>query len=190
MPNAHKLTQEAFDHLLDWLGPDKETAGKQYQRIHTKLKQLFSFKGCDCPEDLADSAMDRVADKVDRLPPFVPEEQGRVFYGFAKFVYLEYLARKRVVPSPTVPEDDDGRIEEQHECLEICLSRLAEPDRLLLMRYYESGMGGKVQHRQTLAKDLQIAPNALRIRICRWRAVVRNCVLHCLETQQSHRLQS
>jgi hypothetical protein len=68
-------SQIDFARLLRWLDPDRDLAGKRYEEIHTKLTRWFSLKGCDCPEDLTDIAIDRLTRKLDTLAPFAPGDQ-------------------------------------------------------------------------------------------------------------------
>src|SRR5204863_6195928 len=55
------LTRESFEILLAQLDPDRERAGELYETIRRKLIRLFEWRGCACPEDLADETFNRGA---------------------------------------------------------------------------------------------------------------------------------
>ena len=48
------LTQGAFDKMLAWLDTDRNLAGEKYEKLRIKLIKIFTCRGCDSPEDLAD----------------------------------------------------------------------------------------------------------------------------------------
>jgi hypothetical protein len=188
MPKPSRLSKEAFDRLLQWLGPDAEEAGMKYQETHRKLVRLFGFKGCDCPEDLADEVIDRVAQKLlsGELPPKRSEDVTTVFYGLVKFVHFEHLkesSRDKFMTPIAVPEEID--VEKQHRCLDRCKGRLDENDRNFLLDYYRYVPGQKIQHRKSIAEQMRLAPNALRIRACRLRSAIKECVVRCVQSGNS-----
>ena len=44
------LTPELFEQLLDWLNPDREQAGRDYEALRRRLIKLFTCRGCSDPE--------------------------------------------------------------------------------------------------------------------------------------------
>ena len=58
------LTQEAFDRLLDSLGPDRDAAGTRYLEIRRNLVRLFEWRGCPTPDEYADETLNRCARKI------------------------------------------------------------------------------------------------------------------------------
>ena len=184
MSKTSTLSQEAFDGLLEWLAPNAEFSGTRYQEVHRRLGKHFSLKGCNCPEELADEVMDRVAQylKDGMARPQSSEDQLRLFYGFAKNVYFEYLKdldRKKVIAAVPISEDID--VEKRHRCLDKCNQRLAATDQNLLLHYYQYEPGEKIQTRKLIAEQMQLAPNALRIRVCRLRSIIKECVVSCVQ---------
>ena len=172
MSDSASLSQDDFDRLLQWLGSDRDTAAAKYREVHRKLTRLFAFKGCNCPEDLADEVIDRVAKKLPDLPPQEAGDPNRVFYAFSKFVYLEH-SRERIPIDASVNfdgRDEDADLEKQHQCLDLCLEKLEKADRHLLLLYYRYSPGEKIPHRRAIAEEQQIGMNALRIKICRLRS--------------------
>src|SRR5438105_3823358 len=89
------LTQIDFDSLLDWLDSSREKAGEKYEMIRGGLIDIFHYRGCTGPEDLADVTINRVAKKVHKIRNSYAGDPARYFYGVAKKVYLEYLKQKQ-----------------------------------------------------------------------------------------------
>jgi DNA-directed RNA polymerase specialized sigma24 family protein len=105
-------------------------------------------------------------------------DKAHYFGGVARKVYLEYIKKLVVVQQP--PPEPEPVSEEAYECLVRCLGLLKSDDRDLIVQYYEQEKQAKIEHRRQLAEDLGIAPNALRIRLHRIRAVLLPCVIDCL----------
>src|SRR5689334_23839809 len=63
------LEPAAFQELLDWLAPDPETAGQQYELIRQKLIALFQCRACAFPDELADETINRVVRKLPQIKP-------------------------------------------------------------------------------------------------------------------------
>jgi hypothetical protein len=187
MPKASALSQETFERLLQWLGPDREGSAAKYRQVHQRLTRLFEFKGCACPEDLADRVIDRVAKRIQDLPPIESGEQMGLFYSFVRYVYLEHLRER--APAALEQPAADSDVERRHQCLDLCLGRLADADRELILHYYRYPPGGKIQHRKAIAERMQIALNALRIRMCRLRSSIEQCVAQCVRSEVSQRAQ-
>jgi DNA-directed RNA polymerase specialized sigma24 family protein len=185
-PNKRwSLTQEAFDSLLGWLGPDREQAGRRYEEIRLRLIKIFACRGCHEPEDLADEAINRVAKKVAELEKTYSGDPALYFYGVANKVHLESLKKRATAARlPPPPDAQSDEVEREHACLEHCMSRLPPENRELVLQYYREDKGAKIEHRQALAEQFGIAINALRIRAHRIRATLRQCVRNCL-TQQA-----
>jgi DNA-directed RNA polymerase specialized sigma24 family protein len=180
MNKSWVLTQESFDALLDWLGPEREQAGQKYEQIRTRLIKIFTCRGCWEPELLADETINRVIKRLREIPANFKGDQARYFYGVANKVHLEYLRRRQVVPT-VLPPIDSMRVEAEFKCLEKCLEHLTPENRELVEQYYQSERKGKIEQRRMQAKRLGIAPNALRIRAHRIRGTLQQCVKNCLE---------
>ena len=207
MPSGSNLHPDDFAALLKWLAPHPQEAGLKYQEIHKKLTNLFAFKGCNRPEELADVVIDRVAKKVAQSPP-EPEDWVRVFYSFSKYVFLEFLHTQRALslgfpsddqrfnPALSDPrfhyarkEGEEDDLENQHRCLEECLSKLPDSDSALLRNYYNYAVRSKAMHRRHLAESEKCSLEALRIRVCRSRTKVTDCVIRCVHNQDPSRVQ-
>jgi RNA polymerase sigma factor (sigma-70 family) len=173
-----ELTQQAFSNFLAWLDPDPDKAGDLYENIRRRLIKIFVCRGCTCPEDLSDETINRVIRKVQEMRETYVGDPALYFYGVAHNVHLEYLRRKPV-PSPP-PAPDQPRSEEEYACLEKCMERLSPRSRDLVLAYYQEEKHAKIDLRKQLAGQLGIPLNALRIRACRIRANLEDCVSECL----------
>lgn len=174
-----ELTEEAFSKFLAWLNPDRDQAGESYESIRHRLIKIFVCRGCTCPEDLSDETINRVIRKVQEIGKSYVGDPALYFYGVAHNVHLEYLRRKPI-PAPP-PEPDPPRSEEEYVCLERCMERLTPRSKDLVLAYYQEEKHAKIDLRKQLADRLGIPLNALRIRACRIRADLENCVSQCLQ---------
>jgi len=155
------LTQDAFDTLLDWLDADRERAGCKYESIRLRLIKIFTCRGCHEAEELADETINRVVARVVELASGYEGDPALYFYG---------VSQK----------------EPEYDCLERCLEELSPDNRDLVLRYYQQERRAKIEHRKSLATELGIAVNALRIRAHRIRLVLQRCVRNCIEQQPAN----
>jgi DNA-directed RNA polymerase specialized sigma24 family protein len=176
------LTKESFDALLAWLDSNPDVAARKYEQIRARLIKLFVCRGCPESEELADKTIDRVARRLNDIEPTFAGDPTRYFYGVAKKIHLEYLRRKPV-PQPPVSYDDTDEDEGEYECLERCMRKLSPNNRELVLQYYDEERWTKIDQRKYLAEKLGIALNALRIRACRIRASLLECVKNCVQSQ-------
>lgn len=167
------LEQSAFHELLNWLAPDPETAGQEYELIRQKLIALFRFRACVFPDELADETINRVVRKLPQIKSDYVGSPARYFYGVAKKVYLEYrhpVPVPKPLPAPFYEED----VELLFQRLDNALSRLEQSDRELVLNYYQGDGRSKIDHRKHLAEQLGISLNTLRLRIYRIRFLLRS----------------
>lgn len=185
MRKSWSLTQESFDHLLGWLGPDREEAGQRYEEIRRSLIKIFTCRGCHEPEDLADETINRVISKLHEIEGAYTGDRALYFYGVAKKLHLEYVRRKAApaLPPSGEPEEEKVVAEQEYECFQRCVGRLTSGNRNLILQYYLEEKRAKIDNRKLLAERLGIALNALRIRAHRIRSSLQNCVEQCLGQQ-------
>jgi DNA-directed RNA polymerase specialized sigma24 family protein len=176
------LTKESFEALLAWLDADPEAAARKYEQIRTRLIKIFACRGCPEPEDLADETIDRVARRLPDIESTFVGEPARYFYGVANKIHLEYLRRKPPppLPPPAPPGEDEDQDERQYECLDRCLDKLTTNNRQMFVEYHREQGQAKIDHRKRLAEQFGFAMNALRIRVCRIRATLFECVQKCV----------
>jgi len=188
MVNAVNSAQ--FEILLRHLGPDRETAGRQYEQLRLRLLTVFKYRHCANPEDLADETMDRVAKKLTELGDrFEGDDPSRFVFGVAWRVAKESFHRRREQQLPgawdladsTRHADEEDEKDRDAGCLERCLGKLADADRTLVLKYFQEEKRAKINARSTLARELKISPNALRLRIHRLTLQLRDCVRNCLD---------
>ena len=185
MNKGWRLTQEAFDNLLDWLDSDRDQAALTYEQVRLRLIKIFARRGCYEAEDLADETINRVAGKIEQLTLEYDGNPVLYFYGVARFVYHEWLRslNKKPPPAPIETNVDD---EAEYECLDQCLNRLPEENRRLVICYYQENKHAKIENRKQLAQELGIALNALRIRAHRIRLMLQSCIVGCVESSPAN----
>jgi hypothetical protein len=60
----NEVTREKFANFLQWLSPDGERAGEEYERLRFRLCTFFSQRRCSFADELADETINRVILKV------------------------------------------------------------------------------------------------------------------------------
>lgn len=176
------LTQESFDELLAWLNPHREQAGRKYEDIRNRLIRIFMHRGCTVSEELADETINRVARKVHEIKVDYVGDPALYFYGVARNVYIDHV-KQRPEPPSVIPVEELEELEPEYDCLEKCLGELTPQNRELVLEYYREKEGAKIKHHKEMARRLGIAVNALRIRMCRVRANLKECMRECLKAQ-------
>ncbi|HQU85784.1 MAG TPA: hypothetical protein PKY59_21790 [Pyrinomonadaceae bacterium] len=178
------LTQEAFDAFLKWLSPNREEAAQIYEKIRRNLIALFDFRGCENSEELADEAINRVAEKLLKSEEDNPIYSIHFIYGVARLIYLEQTNKRKQlnIDDQNIAAEteifDDG---DRQDCMKKCLQELAENDRLLIVKYYNVDKETKIKRREAIAAQNEISMNNLRVKIKRIREKLRDCRKKCLE---------
>lgn len=190
MKKGWVLTQECLDVLLDWLDPDREQAGHRYETIRLRLIRIFTCRGCAEAEELADETINRAASKLHEIKDNWEGDPALYFYKIAHYIWQESLreaARRGDLPAqdpsitPTVLIEDETEVVD--ECFKQCMEQLRENERTLAIAYYQQQGRAKIDHHKQMATAMGIAVNALRIRACRIRRQLKNCVEKCLEAK-------
>ena len=201
MPSTKKdwvLTSDALDRLLRYLDQDREHAAQKYEDLRQMLITFFEIRRLTNPDQLADETINRVARRLSEGEQ-INASANTYFYAVARNVWREQLAKPhssssvdevaaRVLaddPAAQVARDATRAEREQRlECLERCLAGLPAESRELVINYYRGEKFSRIQARKELAEQLGIQPNALRIRLCRLRDRLEQCVRNCLEQFQ------
>ena len=181
------LTAEGFAALLVQLDPAPDLAAEKYETIRRKLVRLFEWRGCAFPDDLADETINRVARRLAEGIELRSTDPYGYFCGVAHLVYTEALRRAarehRAIESQGWPPAsfaaEDEPADSRLEGLRRCLDGLPPDQRDLILRYYrgEDRPGeSNIRNRQSLASDLELPMNALRIRVHRVRRKLESCV--------------
>ncbi len=185
------LTKEAFERLLDSLDANRERAGEKYENVRRKLIEFFEARGSNSPADHADQTINRVAKRLEEGE--VVKDLSAYSYGVARLLLKETLRGRGkepvtldLAPAPLIvtDEDEDERrhLEEARlKCFEVCLSNLPAASRVLIIEYYREEKGIKIEQRKRQADALNMSLNALRLRACRIRAELGDCITSCLD---------
>lgn len=173
----------SLERLLALLDADPARAARRYQQFRRRLIRLFEWRGARFPEDLADETVSRVARRLEDGVEIRSDDPFRYFCGVAHMVFKEVLRerkRDRVLQDPASwPPPAAGEAEAEDErmlTLHECLQRLEEDQRSLILAYHEGERRERIENRRTLAENLDIELNALRIRVHRIRSKLERCV--------------
>ncbi len=185
------LTKEAFERLLDSLDANRERAGEKYENVRRKLIEFFEARGSNSPADHADQTINRVAKRLEEGEGV--KDISAYSYGVARFLLKETLRGRGkepltldLAPAPLIVtdenEDERRHLEEARlKCFEVCLSNLPAASRVLIIEYYREEKGIKIEQRKRQADALNMSLNALRLRACRIRAELGDCITSCLD---------
>jgi DNA-directed RNA polymerase specialized sigma24 family protein len=181
-------SEASFRRLLEWLDAGADSGGEAYLDMRRRLSAYFDRRNCQCPDDLADEALNRVSRRLEEEGAITEGSAGRYCYIVAKFVFLEYVRNTKRESTLDLAEDAHdadwsvsgtvGSLEKRLSCLERCLETLSHADRDLILGYY-AREGRNADRRRELAASLGLTSNALAIRACRIRDTLERCVRAC-----------
>ena len=176
-----EITSELFEGLLDWLGPTRDEAARKYEVIRDRLIRILLKKGCSDAEDLADETVNRVTLKLPEITESYVGNPLWYFISVARRVWLESLRPREIaygsVPEVVVVQEEPDLA---RECLRQCLAALPQKQRELVLDYYLNKKKAKIDLHKTMADEMGLTPNALRLRTHRIRTGLEKCVLECL----------
>ncbi len=180
MPND--LDQTSLHALLEALGTDDTAPGLAYQNLRLRLIRFFRWNNCRSPEDLADTALDRLAGKLAGAEETILDVH-KFAAGIARMLLHEYRAHQAREQSmlshlswtiANRPSLDPAQ-QDHEDALSHCLGTLSPENRQMLERYYTGDAGRRIQNRALLAQELGIGINALRNRALRLRQQLEDC---------------
>lgn len=176
------ITKELFDALLEWLDPDRDTAGQRYEAIRAGLVRMFVSKGISDAGHSADEAMDRVMKRLPEIRGTYVGDPAKYFHGVARNLILESRRGKEVM-TEVLPECLTGEPEQSDtsECLSKCLKQLSRDKQELILDYHLYHGHAKIQHHREMAAELTISEGALRTRAHHLRVNLEKCVLECID---------
>lgn len=180
-----ELTTEALEALLGFLGPDRWSAAREYEALRRKLLRLFEWRGCPCPEELADRTFDRAARLLEEGTETHTKDRYAYLRGTAQNIFLEFCREEQRVwremsSRPWLHEGGASLDAEQRlAALDRCLEELTRRARSLLLDYHAAPDDGR--RRARLARRLGMTTNALTVRAHRLRKNVEGCVRQRLE---------
>jgi len=189
-----RLTESAFNRLLERLDEDRDRAAEKYETVRRKLTSFFHWRGCANPEEYVDEVFDRVARRTEEGAPWQTENPYVYFHGVALNVLREHWRAPQTqsledLPGASQPSVDPAVQQRRREdseatdrrlaCMQRCIQQLPVESRQLVVQYH-GPEGVKIDTRKRLAGALGIPLNALRTRVCRIRAALETCVGACL----------
>lgn len=191
------LTHQALDRLLEHLDPDRDRAAEKYEQIRQRLMKLFRWRGCLLFEEYTDETFDRVARRIAGGLEVQSPDVYSLFHGVALNLLKEHWRKSEREsealndllhshettedPAQIMAEEEEGRAREARlVCLRRCLENLAPESRTLIKRYYAGGDVLNKEQRKQISGEMRISVNALRVRACRVRGEVEQCVDSCL----------
>lgn len=179
----NELTREKFSSFLEWLSPDLNRAGEEYERLRFRLCTFFAQRQCSFADELTDETINRVILKASEEKI---ESKIAYCYGVAKNVYRESLRRHRdhldiaeVQIAAKAPEEQSF----PRECLDKCLERLPSESRDLLLDYFSEAKLAKIELHQRISQNLKMTQTALRMRVMRAKQKLKVCVEHCMSLE-------
>ena len=189
MRRTSEIPSESFDHILAWLNPDRDKAAALYLDLRRSLVKIFAWNRCGDPEGLTDETFDRVARQIDYLINTFEGNPKLFFYGVARNLIKEHQKKAKSyisiddvdVPAeaPQLIDDEDDDMRE--ECLRDCLKELTRDKRDLILAYYAKEKQPKIEDRARIAQQIGVSIETLRVRMCRIRASLEECIGRRLE---------
>jgi DNA-directed RNA polymerase specialized sigma24 family protein len=187
----------ALETLLKALDSDNGVAGEKYEHIRRALMRFFRSRQCPIAEELTDETFNRVGRRLLEGAELRGAEITSFFLGVARHVIQEYWKKpnrsagtvEELPPSrqPSVDPLELERIQEEVDekdtrmhCLENCMQRLFPDSQEQIVEYYLGEKRTKIDNRQKMAERLGIPLNVLRIRMCRMRGKLQDCIHDCL----------
>ena len=176
-----EITPERFASFLEWLSPDSDSAGEEYERLRFRLCTFFSQRHCRFSDELADETINRVILKSSEEKI---ENKLAYCYGVAKNVYRESLRKEREhlnidevqIAAQSPPEEKSF----SRECLDKCLAELSAESRSLILEYFSEVKLAKIELHRRISEKLEMSQTALRMRVMRIKQKLKVCVRECM----------
>lgn len=179
----NELTGEKFFTFLEWLSPDLERAGDEYERLRFRLFTFFSHRQCCFADELTDETINRVVLKASEENI---ESKIAYCYGVAKNVYREWLRKQRThldINEVQIAAKDPDEPGFPSECLDKCLQELPPESRTLLLDYFSEEKTAKIDLHQRLSQSMKMTQTALRMRVMRAKGRLKICVEQCMNLE-------
>lgn len=175
-----EVTREKFASFLEWLSPDRDQAGEEYERLRFRLCTFFSQRRCSFADELADETINRVILKVSEEKI---ENKIAYCYGVAKNVFRESLRKERThvdIDDVTIAAKEPDEPSFSNECFEKCLEKLSPESRSLLLDYFSEAKQAKIELHRRISESLAMTQTALRMRVMRIKQKLKICVQECM----------
>ena len=191
------LNRDRLRGLLTRLGTvtdsDSDIGAEEYIKLHRRLIIFFETHTAFPAEEMADQTLDRVMRILDEGAREIDDVRGFTL-GVARNILRESWKKPQPEPLPDsitnlptqttrIPEPDNYSLdlaELRYECCQKCLAEnFSDHDRRLLIGYYLHEGRARIEHHRSLAQELGVSDNALRIRACRLRARLEERINEC-----------
>ena len=194
------FTQTAFDKFLTTFDADRQQAGAKYELLRSRLIKFFEWRGCEIPEELTDEVFDRVVKKIQSGEQI--QNINAYAATVAQFVFKEDCRRRErhfqsIDDTPELEKasetKDTAAVDAQDarlDCLEKCLLEFSVENRKLIVAYHDTDERTMISTRKRLAESLGVSLNVLRIRVCRLKSKLENCVVGCCGKVQGSKLKT
>jgi DNA-directed RNA polymerase specialized sigma24 family protein len=186
--HSDELRAEHLEALLRRLAPQRDEAGVKYVQLRQRLIAVLGNRGCRNPGELADETLDRVGRKLaQESGGHEGEDPAPFVFAVAWNIARESFRRPRLEVLESEPRDvpvvheSAEDVEREQQCLDRCLGRLSSEDRALVLTYFQDERRAKIRQRASLARQLRISANALRLKIWRLTSSLRACSTACME---------
>jgi DNA-directed RNA polymerase specialized sigma24 family protein len=175
-----EVTRENFASFLEWLNPESDSAGEEYERLRFRLCTFFSQRRCRFPDELVDETINRVILKISEEKI---DNKLAYCYGVAKNVFRESLRKERdhlnvdeiQIAAKAPVEQSFSR-----ECLDKCLAELSPESRNLILDYFSEVKLAKIELHRRISEKLETTQTALRMRVMRIKQKLKVCVQECM----------
>lgn len=194
-----------YRKFLNLLSDDEQIADEKFIFLRKKVIVYFECRKISPAEDFADEVLHRAVKKVGEGEEI--ENVNAYILGIARFVRLEsyripqnssldqacemgksqrHLNAKNSVPASLIVSQKTDFADEDDlmkNCLNLCLKKLPEDKKKMLIAYYETGDDAKsqIELRKQLAQIHQKTMGALQKQICKLRQKVSLCSKECVK---------
>ena len=175
---------------------DMEITREEFKRLRRKLLMFFRVKGCRDPEELVCETFFRFTKSAARGTEFKNLEA--FLLGTARNVLREHFRAKnkdqKILQAASESTMESGNESEggeeeirrgiESECMKLCLQKLSDDDRKLMVRYFKEE-GILEEQRAKLSEKLGINIESLRVKISRKKRGLRDCYLKCMRRRNA-----
>ena len=184
------LSASSFKNLLTLLDSNPESASDKYLILHQKLATVAEWRGC--PESESDSLADEVFDRIVKKIAEGTEIENVDSYakGVLRYIILERYKgwQKEIIeddlPIMAITPKIETETDETLKCLRLCIPKVLpdQSDRKLIVEYYESEPGEPIKEkRKRIAEKAGITMNNLKVKVCRIRRRLEQCINECFD---------
>jgi DNA-directed RNA polymerase specialized sigma24 family protein len=181
MQKTKEVTRENFEIFLNWLSPEQEKIGDEYEKLRFRLITFFASRRSFYSEELADEVINRIVVLVGKE---VIENKTAYIYGVARNVYLESLRKEKVhanIDDMSLAAEAPAETDFSNECLDKCLKELPSRRRDLILSYFSEQKSEKIASRKKASADMEISRTAFRMRVLRIKKQLSVCVKDCMK---------